>query len=166
MNYKILAFCIALAIVAMSSVLFVVVSQGANHARSEVLRQQEDLTLRSPIVTVGLFSVSTPEFSADGATCTQPPFVQEAYMSLILQYRQIPRSCTYWVNEAYVRTDRDLAPNCVRECPVGEFSRTIPLGEHDIRDNHVVRVCCNDICVEHSLRQVCDFSGDARTSSR
>jgi len=165
MNYKIVAFTIALAVVLMSSVLFFVVSIAAKQAQTEVFRQQEDLQLNNPLVTQGLFGVSTPDF-ATITSCDAPPFMQEAYVNLVLRYREVPRSCTYWVNDRYVRTERDLAPSCIHECPVGEFSRTVALGEYDVRDNHVVKVCCNDICVERSLQSSCEFSGTGRTSVR
>ena len=166
MNYKILAFAIALSVVLMGSVLFFVVSHGAKHTQQQVLTQQSNLELTNPTVTRGLFSVATPSYAFEDVSCSQPPFMQEAYVNLVLRYRETPRSCTFWVNDRYILTERDLAPSCVRECPVGEFSRTIPLGEHDVRDRHVVRICCNDICVEQPLRNICDFSGPGRTTAR
>lgn len=166
MNYKVLAFVIALSIVLMGSVLFVVVSQGAQTAKQEVLAQQAELGLHSPTVQRGLFSFTTPTYAVQNVSCNTPPFMQEAYINLVLRYRETPRSCSYWVNDRYVRTDRELAPNCVRECPVGEFSRSTPLGEYDMRDLHKVRVCCNDICVEAALQPLCEVSGESRRSFR
>ena len=158
MNYKVLAFCIALAIFLMGSVLFFVVSQGAKQTQQEVLAQQAEFSLTNPTVTRGLFTTTAPNYAFEHRLCSEPPFVQEAYINLVLRYRQTPRSCTFWVNDRYVQTVRDLAPSCIHECPVGEFSRTIPLGEHDIRDSHTVRICCNDICIEQTLRRGCEIS--------
>ncbi len=155
MNYKVLAFVIGLSVALMGSVLFFVVSQGAKTAQQEVLSQQEELTLTNPQVTRGLFTLSRPSFIDPALSCTSPPFRDDAVVSAVFLYRQPPRSCTFWVNGAYIKTVRDLAPSCIHECPVGEFSRVFSLGAYDIRDPHVVRMCCNDICIEQSFERVC-----------
>lgn len=148
----------------MGSVLFFVVSAGAKNAQQQVLLTQEDRALSNDAVVKGIFSVGEPAFQTAQHSCSVP-FLDQAYVNVNMLYLDPPRSCTLFVNDKYVKTDRDLKPDCIRECPAGEFARTYSLGFLDVRDSHEVRVCCNDICIEKALPKVCERSAPGSDSS-
>ncbi|MFT4250334.1 MAG: hypothetical protein ACMXYD_03160 [Candidatus Woesearchaeota archaeon] len=154
MNYRVVFFIIAITLVVMGSVLFFVISSGAKGAQTVVLTQSESVSFDNDAVNKGLFTVGTPSFFTQNHSC-RAGFMDDVYVSVSMLYSNPPRSCSFFVNDRYVRTQRDLQPSCVGSCPSGEFSRTFLIDELDVRDSHTLRVCCNDICTQRRIAAVC-----------
>lgn len=157
MNYKVLFFAIGLSLFLMGMVLFFVVSAGARQASDEIIAQQQDRSLSNPAITKAVFEIGLPGYANEPHAC-KVPFSEHAYINLVTTYQQVPSSCSAFVNQRHAGTHRDLRPDCIGQCPYEEFSRTLPLGELDVRDTHVVRICCGDICLEQVLAPLCSPS--------
>lgn len=155
MNFRVIFFIIGITIVLMGSVLFFVVSSGAKNAQTAVLKNADDVTRESSSVTKGLFELGEPSFLSTNHSCSSD-FVEETYITLIMSYQNTPRSCSVFVNERITGSYRNLRPDCRGECPYEDYSRTLFIDHLDVRDNHDVRVCCNDICVKKELDALCN----------
>ena len=154
MNYRVVFFIIAMAIVVMGSVLFFVISAGARTTQAEVLRQADRTDLESDFVRKGLFALGQPSYESAEHACVAP-FGDDVYVTLVMDYHAVPRSCTVFVNSKLLRTERDLRPECIGECPYTDFDRTLYVGLLDTRDRHTVRVCCNEVCISKELPAQC-----------
>lgn len=154
MNFRVVFFVIAFTIMIMGSVLFFVVSGGAKSAQIAVLDSSSQATLENQAVVRGLFELGDPSFFSLNHSCTHT-FGDEAYITLITHYHNPPRTCTIFVNERLTNTHRNLRPDCIRECPNEAFSRTLFIDYLDVRDNHDVRVCCDDVCIRKTLPALC-----------
>lgn len=154
MNYRVLFFLIGIIIVLMGSVLFFVFSSGAKQAQLAVISDSEQNTLTNPSVNKGLFSFEQPQYSTLNHSCSAP-FVDDAYTSLIMQYETAPESCSLFVNSQLVKSMRNLRPDCRGQCPYEEFSLSTYIGSLDVRDNHEIRICCNDLCLDRVLAAQC-----------
>lgn len=154
MNYRVIFFTVTMALLVMGSVLFFVISIGAKSTQNQVLRQADMTGLDSDFVRKGLFAIGQPAYETQNHSCVAP-FSDDAYATLVMDYHAVPRSCTVFVNGRLMRTERDLRPECIGECPYTDFDRTLYIGSLDTRDSHSVRVCCNDVCITKQLPAAC-----------
>lgn len=122
-----------------------------------VLTKQKDYTLSSTTVVKGLFAVSSLRYAdVENASCTLADNYQRP-VSLVLRMHayEVPESCSLFVDQVLIRTERKLSPDCKESCDFTEFDRGISVGLADYRDDHVLRVCCNQICIEEILPSLC-----------
>ena len=155
MNQNTLFAIIAVAVVVMGLIIFFFVVAGARTTQALIFEQQKQTTLDNPYVTKGLFALGEPAYQKLEHTCTTP-FPDLAYINVVFRYREIPESCTFYVNKKYIETVFELEPDCIGECPTGEFSRTYPLGPLDIREDHSIEICCDDLCNRKILPAECN----------
>ncbi len=137
--------------------VFVLISSSATTSKT-VLDEQEKYGLYSNTVVRGLYTITAVRFAdAEGASCTKSDNYQRTViMSMRFQSYQVPDTCDVFVNSKYLRTERKLDPDCRTSCDFQEYTRQFTLGDLDYRDSHVIRVCCNDICVERQLAALCN----------
>ena len=154
MNYRILFFIVGISLFLMGSVLFFVVSSGAKTVQTHALDQAAQSSLESDFIRKGLFALGEITYAQTPPVCAAP-FVDDAYATLAMHYHNPPRSCELFVNGRLELVERNLRPSCVGECPNEEFYRTLHVGLLDVRDNHDVRVCCNDVCISTSVKAAC-----------
>lgn len=154
MNYRVVFFVIGVTIALMGAVLFFAVSGGAKAVQQQAIGQAQQSGLDNAFVSKGLFSLGNPSYAQVNTSCSAP-FENDAYVTLVMHYLNTPRSCEVFVNDRLQQVRRDLRPSCIGSCPNEEFDRTLHIGLLDVRDNHEVRVCCNDVCVEKPLASVC-----------
>ena len=154
MNYRVVFFLIAITLLIMGSVIFFVLTSGAKQVQSATLAQSDAASLDSDAFNQGLFVLDQPSFFTQDHSC-RAGFVDDVYVSVGMLYSNPPRMCSFFVNDRYVKSERNLQPSCVGSCPSGEFSRTFLVDALDVRDSHVVRVCCNDVCSQRRLEALC-----------
>lgn len=157
MNYRVLFFVIGTTLALMGGVLFFAVSGGAKAVQQHAIGQAQQSDLDNAFVSKGLFALGSPSYAQVNNSCSAP-FQRDAYVTLVLHYLNTPRSCEVFVNDRLQHVHRDLRPSCVGSCPNEEFDRTLHLGLLDVRDNHRVRVCCNEVCIAKPLASVCSLT--------
>lgn len=154
MNYRVIVLFVTIAIVLMSSALFVIFSTGAKQAQLAVISDAQQADLSSDTVNKGLFVFEQPSYMTQNHSC-EAPFKDDVYTSLVMSYQTTPRSCSIFVNGELIRTQSDLRPDCRGQCPYEDFSLTTYIGNLDVRDTHNIEICCNDICIQKELDPQC-----------
>jgi len=98
---------------------------------------------------------SDPETASCINAVSTGSFLRPVTMTMRFRTRSVPDRCDFFVNGALVKSERRIEADCSTTCPFSEFNRQFTLGSLDYRDNHAVRVCCDDICVEQTLERIC-----------
>jgi len=138
------------------ALVFILLASSANTSKI-VLDEQKGYGLYSNTVVRGLFSVVSVRFAdRENASCTKADsYSRPAVMTMRFQTYEVPDSCSIFVNDKLLRTERRIEPDCRTACDFQEFKRQFSLGDFDYRDNHIIKVCCNDICLEQRLESLC-----------
>jgi hypothetical protein len=145
------------ALLALIGFFVFVLLAGSTSTSKVVLDEQSKYGLYSNNVVRGLFSIPTLKYAdPENASCTKADDYQRAaVLTLRFHTYQVPDSCTFFVNDRLLRTEGRLEPDCFVACEFEEFNRQFSLGTFDYRDDHSVRVCCNNICIEQELPGLC-----------
>lgn len=140
-------------------IIFLVVSASLNTSKA-VLSDQENAQIYSSSVVSSLGTVLNLRYSdTETASCirTDGPndFQRPVTLTMRFKSNNVPDRCDFFVNGALTKSERRIETDCTTNCPFSEFNRQFSLGTLDYRDTHIVRVCCNDICVEKTLERIC-----------
>lgn len=144
-----------------SVIVLILIAASTNTSKS-VLEQDRQFVFDSNVVVRGLFNVSALEFSdAESVSCgLADSYTRPVVLTLRFQSYQVPDSCSIFINNKLLRSERRLDPDCAGSCPFAEFSRQLSLGDVDYRDSHAVKVCCDAICLEKQLVGLCNEPGE------
>lgn len=140
-------------------IVFLVVAASTNTSEA-VLNDQKNVNVYSGTVVQGLGTILNLRYAdTETATCIGSGglggFQRPATITMRFRTGTVPDRCDFFVNGALVKTERRIETDCGNSCPFSEFNRQFTLGSLDYRDDHAVRVCCNDICVEQALERLC-----------
>lgn len=150
------------ALLAIIAAIVLILIAGSTKTSKSVLDQERQYAFDSNVVVRGLFNISSLEFSeSQSASCGLAESYQKpVIMTLRFQTYEVPDSCTIFINDKLLRSERRLDPDCIGGCPFQEFSRQFSLGEVDYRDSHMVKVCCNAICLQKELQGLCNQAAE------
>jgi hypothetical protein len=122
-----------------------------------VLEENDHYDIYSSTVVRGLFSIVSVRFAdSENASCTKADdYLRPAIMTLQFQTYEVPETCSIFVNDRLYRTERRLEPDCRVACEGQQFNRQFSIGDFDYRDDHIIKVCCQQICLEKRLEGLC-----------
>jgi hypothetical protein len=139
--------------------VFMLISTSTNTSKV-VLDEQDKYSLYSNTVVRGLFTISTVRYAnTELASCTQEQdYKRPVSMTLRFQAYNVPDSCEIFVNNKPLRSERRLEPDCRVSCDFQEFNRQFAIGDLDYRDSHLIKVCCDNICLQKRLESLCTIA--------
>ncbi len=152
-----LFFFIAISLAAAVGVIVYIVLLASTNASKVVLNDEKDRGLYSSSVVQAHFSILSARYvDTENAACAIGTyFLRPATLTVRMKTILVPESCSIFINGRLLQTERRLEPDCGTSCSFSEFNRQFSLKENDYRDNQVVRVCCDDICIERQLEKLC-----------
>ena len=138
------------------ALVFILLAASANTSKA-VLAQQEDFSLESSMVVRGLFSISSLRYADNtNASCTlAESYKRPVVVTLRFHAYEAPESCSIFVNDGLLRTEKRLQPECKVSCGFEQYNKQFSLGEFDYRDSYTIKVCCNQICIQKPLLGLC-----------
>jgi hypothetical protein len=160
-------FIIAAASGIIAIIIFLVVGVSTSTSKA-VLEEQENRDVFSPDIVQSLGTILSLRYAdSETASCiirapeveelnTFTPFIRTAILTMRFRTNNAPDRCDMFVNGILVTSERRIEADCGVHCPFTEFNRQFTIGELDYRDSHIIKVCCNDICVEKTLERLCN----------
>ncbi len=152
-----LFFFIVIVLAAVVATIVGVVVLASTNASKSVLSDQRDVSVYSQSIVQSHFSILSARYvDEETARCALgSEFTRPATLTVRFKTQLVPETCSLFVNGALLSSERRLEPECGRTCPFSEYNRQFSLRLNDYRDDHTVRVCCDDICVERTLQKLC-----------
>ena len=153
----VLFFFIVLALGTMIAVILSVIIMASTNASKAVLEDEKDRGLYSQSIVQAHFSILSARYvDTENASChIGSEFLRPATLTVRFKTILTPESCSIFINGRLISTERRLAADCGRTCAFTEYNRQFSLRQNDYRDDQLIRVCCEDICVERTLEKLC-----------
>ncbi len=76
-------------------------------------------------------------------------------ITLAVSVKDAPNQCQFFVDQFLAKRITDLTPPCYPNCGVDEMFNTMELGRGSVKQEHLIRICCDDLCSEKLLRNPC-----------